>query len=37
MGRMIKSKKESGMKNWYILEHNWVEKDYGRIQVGQER
>ena len=35
MGRMIKSK-ESGMKNWHILECNWVEKDNGRIQVGQK-
>lgn len=34
---MIKSKKESGMKNWHILEHNRVEKDNGRIQVGQEK
>lgn len=37
MGRMIKSKKESGMENWHVLECNWVEKDNGRLQVGQEK
>lgn len=25
---------ESGVKNWQVLQSNWVKKDKGRIQVG---